>query len=78
MIAALESVRLVTFFDEHTPVSLLHEVRPDLYVKGGDYDMDSLEETRFVRTYGGDACAIAFRSGYSTTALLERIRSSLP
>lgn len=75
MLAALAAVDLVTFFDEPTPVALLHEVRPDLYVKGGDYDMETLEETRFIRSYGGDARAIAFRSGYSTTALLERIRA---
>lgn len=76
MISALESVSLVTFFEERTPVALLHEVRPDLYVKGGDYDMETLEETRFLRSYGGDARAIPFRSGYSTTRLLERIRAA--
>lgn len=78
LLAALESVSLVTFFDERTPLALLHEVRPDLYVKGGDYDMEALEETRFLRSYGGDAQAIPFRAGYSTTALLERIRTSRP
>jgi len=76
MIAALESVSLVTFFDEQTPVNLLREVRPDLYVKGGDYDMEKLEETHLVRSCGGDARAIPFRAGYSTTKLLERIRAS--
>ncbi len=76
MIAALESVSLVTFFDEQTPINLLQEVRPDLYVKGGDYEMEKLEETRFVCSYGGDAYAIPFRAGYSTTKLLERIRAS--
>ena len=76
LLAALESVSLVTFFDERTPVALLQEVRPDLYVKGGDYDMETLEETRFLRSYGGDARAISFRDGYSTTALLARIRAS--
>lgn len=75
MLAALESVDLVTFFDEGNPVALLHEVRPDLYVKGGDYDMDALEETAFVRSYGGDARAIAFRAGYSTTTFLRRVRA---
>ena len=74
LLAALESITMVTFFDEPTPVALLHVVRPDIYVKGGDYDMEALEETRFLRSYGGDARAIAFRDGYSTTALLERIR----
>ncbi|MEG3089343.1 D-glycero-beta-D-manno-heptose 1-phosphate adenylyltransferase [Sphingomonas sp. PB4P5] len=78
MLAALESVTLVTLFNERTPIELLHEVRPDIYVKGGDYDIDALEETRFVRSYGGEARAIAFRTGYSTTALLDRIRKTTP
>jgi rfaE bifunctional protein nucleotidyltransferase chain/domain len=75
VLAALESVSLVVMFDEATPVSLVHEVRPDLYVKGGDYDMETLEETRAVRSWGGDAVAISFVDGYSTTALVRRIRS---
>lgn len=74
VLAALESVSLVTLFDEPTPVDLLRLVRPDLYVKGGDYDMESLEETRVVRDWGGDACAIDFVAGYSTTALVRKIR----
>jgi len=75
MLAALESVTLVTLFAEQTPLELLGEVRPDIYAKGGDYDVERLEETRLVRSYGGDARAITFREGYSTTALLHRIRS---
>ncbi len=74
VLAALESVSLVTLFDEATPVALLHEVRPALYVKGGDYDIETLEETRVVRAHGGDARAISFVDGYSTTALVRRIR----
>lgn len=76
MIAALESVSLVTFFEEQKPVALLREVRPDLYVKGGDYDIETLEETHLLRSYGGDAQTIPFRDGYSTTTLLRRIRAS--
>ncbi|MEY5100992.1 MAG: hypothetical protein RJA36_3711 [Pseudomonadota bacterium] len=75
VLAALESVSLVTFFDERTPVELIKEIRPDLYVKGGDYDMETLEETRVVRSWGGDAVAIPFVDGYSTTALVKRIRA---
>lgn len=75
MVAALASVSLVTFFDESTPIELLHEVRPDLYVKGGDYDIETLEEAKFLRSYGGNAQAIRFRDGYSTTAFLARIRT---
>ena len=74
VLAALESVSLVTLFDEPTPVELLRLVRPQLYVKGGDYDIESLAETRLVRAWGGTARAIAFVDGHSTTALVERIR----
>jgi rfaE bifunctional protein nucleotidyltransferase chain/domain len=78
MLAALESVTLVTMFSEATPVALLEKVRPDIYVKGGDYDIDTLDETRLVRSYGGQAQAIPFLAGYSTTALVDRIRRSTP
>jgi rfaE bifunctional protein nucleotidyltransferase chain/domain len=75
VLAALESVSLVALFDEPTPVELLKRVRPQLYVKGGDYDIESLEETRCVRSWGGDARALPFVDGYSTTALVRRIRT---
>jgi D-glycero-beta-D-manno-heptose 1-phosphate adenylyltransferase len=74
VLAALESVSLVTLFDEDTPVELLKLVRPQLYVKGGDYDIEALQETRWVRSWGGDARALGFVDGYSTTALVGRIR----
>jgi D-glycero-beta-D-manno-heptose 1-phosphate adenylyltransferase len=74
VLAALESVSLVTLFDEPTPLALLREVRPELYVKGGDYDIESLAETALVRGWGGDARALPFVDGYSTTSLVARIR----
>jgi rfaE bifunctional protein nucleotidyltransferase chain/domain len=74
VLAALESVNLLTWFDEPTPCELLGQVRADLYVKGGDYDMEALEETRLVRSWGGQARAIPFVDGYSTTTLVRRIR----
>jgi rfaE bifunctional protein nucleotidyltransferase chain/domain len=74
MLAALASVDLVTWFDEDTPVALLEELRPDVYVKGGDYDMSTLEEARRIQAWGGRALAIPFVDGYSTTALVRRIR----
>jgi len=75
VLAALESVSLVVLFNESTPIELLKAVRPDLYVKGGDYNIETLEETRLVRSWGGDAAAISFVEGYSTTSLVRRIRS---
>lgn len=74
LMAALESVSLVTWFDEDTPLQLITELKPDILVKGGDYNMDSLAETAVVRGYGGKALAIPFVDGYSTTALVNRIR----
>jgi D-glycero-beta-D-manno-heptose 1-phosphate adenylyltransferase len=75
LLAALESVSLVTWFDEDTPLQLIDELRPAVLVKGGDYDMARLPESALVASYGGKALAIPFVDGYSTTALVERIRA---
>ena len=75
MMAALASVDLVTWFDEDTPLELISELRPDVLVKGGDYDMQKLAETQVVQSYGGRALALPFVSGYSTTALVAKIKA---
>ena len=77
VVAALESVSLVTWFDEDTPISLIERLQPDVLVKGGDYDMRKLPETALVESYGGRAVSIGFIDGYSTTALVKKIRGSL-
>lgn len=74
VLAGLAAVDKVLFFAERTPCALLSAVRPDIYVKGGDYDMEALEETRLVRGWGGEAYAIPFVDGFSTTALLQKAR----
>ena len=74
MMAALESVDLVTWFDENTPLELIEQVRPDVLVKGGDYDMSRLPESAVVQSYGGRALAIDLVQGYSTSALVRKIR----
>ena len=76
LLAALESVDLVVLFTEQTPVNLIAKIHPDIYVKGGDYEIDSLEETRLVKTWGGVAVAIPFVYERSTTTLLGKIRTS--
>ena len=76
VVAALASVSGVAFFDEDTPCELIVRCRPDIYVKGGDYDVDALPETALVRSWGGRAVAIPFVAGYSTSALLQRVRAA--
>ena len=76
MVAALESVSLVTWFDENTPLELVQEIAPDFLVKGGDYDMQTLAESAVVTAYGGQALAIPMQGGYSTTAFVERFRAT--
>jgi rfaE bifunctional protein nucleotidyltransferase chain/domain len=76
VMGALESVSMVTWFDEDTPLALISELRPDVLVKGGDYDMRKLAETAVVESYGGKAVAIAFVDGYSTSALVKKIRAT--
>jgi D-glycero-beta-D-manno-heptose 1-phosphate adenylyltransferase len=76
LIAALESATMVTWFDEDTPYELIDVLRPDIIVKGGDYDMAKLKEAQLVQSYGGQAIALEFVDGYSTTALVKKIRAS--
>ena len=73
VLGALQAVDAVLLFDEATPLALLAVCRPDLYVKGGDYDIETLPETALVRGWGGRALALPFVQGYSTTALVQRI-----
>jgi len=75
LLAALESVDMAVLFIEQTPVELIRKIRPDIYVKGGDYEIDTLAETHLVKSWGGTAVAIPFLYERSTTSLLGKIRS---
>lgn len=74
VVAALEPVTLVTLFDERVPLPVLLIVRPEVYAKGGDYDMAQIPEAQLVRTWGASATAIPFLHDRSTSALLRRLR----
>jgi rfaE bifunctional protein nucleotidyltransferase chain/domain len=76
ILAALECVTLVTIFNETVPLKTLELVRPDIYVKGGDYDMDAIPEAALVATWGGRSIAIAFEHERSTTSFLARLRAT--
>ena len=77
-VAALESVDAVVLFHEPTPIALLARLRPAVFVRGGDYDMDKLAESALVRGWGGHVVGLPFVDGFSTSSLLERIRAGAP
>jgi rfaE bifunctional protein nucleotidyltransferase chain/domain len=76
VIAALESVSLVTAFDEPTAAEAVRATHPDLYVKGGDYIVEETPEGRVARAAGARVQAIAFEHDRSTSALVNRIRGT--
>jgi rfaE bifunctional protein nucleotidyltransferase chain/domain len=73
VLCALESVSMVVLFEEDTPLALLEQLRPDLYVKGGDYDVGELAESRLVARWGGRALALPLTPEVSTTRIVRRI-----
>jgi D-glycero-beta-D-manno-heptose 1-phosphate adenylyltransferase len=75
LLAALASVDMVVCFDEDSAEQVVLEAKPDIYVKGGDYEMHAIPEGRAVAEYGGRALAIAFKHDRSTTKLLNKVRS---
>ena len=76
VLAALESVSLVIDFDEDTALEVVQQARPDIYAKGGDYDMRAIPEGQAVLAYGGQAVAIDFEHDRSTTKLLSKVRGN--
>jgi rfaE bifunctional protein nucleotidyltransferase chain/domain len=77
VIAALESVSMVTWFPEDTPLHLIQAISPQVLVKGGDWPVDRIVGAQWVRQRGGEVLSIAFEHERSTTAMLQRIRASL-
>jgi rfaE bifunctional protein nucleotidyltransferase chain/domain len=76
VLEALESVDAVVVFDEDTPIRLLREVKPAVYVKGGDYRVEDLPEAEVAAEIGAEVKILPFETGYSTTALIEKIRTT--
>jgi D-beta-D-heptose 7-phosphate kinase / D-beta-D-heptose 1-phosphate adenosyltransferase len=76
VLSALSCVDHVTVFDEDTPVGLLGRLRPEVYVKGGDYTAQTLPEASTVTGYGGAVHIVDYVDGHSTTALIERMAAA--
>lgn len=74
VIAALDCVSLVTWFDEDTPLQRIIDSRPEVLVKGGDWPVERIVGAPEVRGWGGSVHSIPFIHQTSTTALLEKIR----
>lgn len=75
VLRALACVSLVLPFDEAAPLALIKRLRPDIYVKGGDYEMRTLPEAALVRSWGGSTIALPFLPGRSTSALVAKIQA---
>jgi rfaE bifunctional protein nucleotidyltransferase chain/domain len=75
VLEALKSVDAVVVFAEDTPIRLMRELEPTVYVKGGDYRIEDLPEAEVAREFGAEVRIIPFEPGYSTSALIEKIKS---
>jgi len=75
VVAALESVALVTWFEEDTPLARILQAHPDHLVKGGDWAAENIVGAREVEGWGGKVHSIPFRHDRSTTQLLSKIRT---
>lgn len=74
VLSALHSVSYLVAFEEDSPVGILKILKPDIFVKGGTYTMDSLPEGELVESLGGEVRIIPFATDLSTTKLIEKIR----
>jgi D-beta-D-heptose 7-phosphate kinase/D-beta-D-heptose 1-phosphate adenosyltransferase len=72
VLAALTAVDAVVVFAEPTPLESILATQPDVIVKGGDYDVDTVVGAREVRAWGGQVKIVPLVEGYSTTRLIER------
>lgn len=73
IISALRCVDGVVAFSERTPEEMIAKLKPDIHVKGGDYDPEKLPETSLVRSYGGQVVILPFHEGRSTTSTLQKL-----
>jgi glycerol-3-phosphate cytidylyltransferase len=76
-LAAFEFVDYVVLFNEDTPVNLMQKIRPDIWVKGGDYkNIEDLPEYKLMIEIGGEVIILPFVKGYSTTDIYKKILGS--
>lgn len=76
VLAALESVDFVTWFDQDTPLELIRSLKPQVLTKGGDWKADQIVGGADVRSWGGRVKSLSFVPGRSTTEMIERVRKA--
>jgi rfaE bifunctional protein nucleotidyltransferase chain/domain len=76
ILSALKYVDYVVLFDEDSPATLLDEMKPDVYTKGADYNMETLPEADIMRKNGIRVEFIEFVKGKSTTGTIEKLKSN--
>jgi D-beta-D-heptose 7-phosphate kinase / D-beta-D-heptose 1-phosphate adenosyltransferase len=74
MLGALRCVDYLVAFDADTPLELLRALRPDVYVKGGDYRVETLPEAPLMAELGGQVVLLPYLEGRSTSGMLRRLR----
>lgn len=72
LLAATQFVDGVLFFYEHTPENLIHAIKPDVLVKGGDWKKEEIIGSNFVESYGGQVKTVPYLKGFSTTEIIAR------
>lgn len=75
VVGALKAVDYVVLFGEKTAETIIRKVKPDVYVKGADYTLDTLPEAKIVQEYGGRVEFIPIVAGRSTTGVIEKIKT---
>ena len=76
ILIALKAVSLVIIFDEETPERLIERVKPDILVKGGDYNIENIIGADFVRSYGGEVLTIPYLEGNSSSNIIDKVKRS--
>ena len=76
LVGAMEMVDFVILFDDRDPYSLISAIRPDVLVKGGDWNTDKIIGADLVKEAGGEVMVVPYIKGFSTTEIIERIKNS--
>jgi rfaE bifunctional protein nucleotidyltransferase chain/domain len=78
VLASLKQVTGVYLFNDDTPYNLIDKIKPDVLVKGGDYNQDNIVGADVVKMNGGEVVTIDFVEGYSTSSLIEKLKKQAP